>query len=92
MAKYNEQDNDSYLLENNLLGIKTYEKLEETESLVFSLRALELENINYKDIPITLNGLKNFIIVCFKIFILLQVNFEMYNYLKMGHVFVKFNI
>lgn len=43
MAKYNEQDNDEYLLENNLLGIKSIEELEKTESFAFTLRAIALE-------------------------------------------------
>lgn len=37
MAKYNEQDNDEYLLENNLLGIDSFEELERVESFVFTL-------------------------------------------------------
>lgn len=43
MGKYNEQENDKYILESNLLGIKTMEELEEAEAFVFSLRAAELE-------------------------------------------------
>lgn len=43
MTKYNEQDNDDYLLENNLLRIQSHEELESAESLTFSLRASELE-------------------------------------------------
>lgn len=43
MAKYNEQDNDEYLLENNLLGIDSFEELERVESFVFTLRATAFE-------------------------------------------------
>lgn len=43
MGKYNEQNNDKYLLENNLLGISTIEDLEEAEAFAFSIRAAELE-------------------------------------------------
>src|SRR5699024_392973 len=43
MAKYNEQDNDEYLLKHNLLGIDCYQELERAESFVFSLRATDFE-------------------------------------------------
>ena len=43
MGKYNDQENDKYLLENNLLGVKTIEELEEAEAFAFSLRAAQLE-------------------------------------------------
>jgi len=43
MEKYNEQENDKYLLENNLLGVKTMEELAEAEAFAFSLRAAQLE-------------------------------------------------
>ena len=43
MGKYNDQENDKYLLENNLLGVKTIEELEEAEAFAFSLRAAELK-------------------------------------------------
>ena len=43
MAKYNEQDNDEYLLKHNLLGIDCYQELERAESFVFSLRAMDFE-------------------------------------------------
>ena len=43
MTKYNEQDNDEYLLENNLLGIDSFEELERVESFVFTLRATAFE-------------------------------------------------
>lgn len=43
MAKYNEQDNDEYLLEHNLLGIDRFTELERADSFVFSLRAAKYE-------------------------------------------------
>ena len=43
MAKYNEQNNDEYLLKHNLLEIDCFTELEETESFVFSLRAANYE-------------------------------------------------
>jgi cell filamentation protein len=43
VGKYNDQENDKYLLENNLLGVKTIEELEEAEAFAFSLRAAQLE-------------------------------------------------
>ena len=43
MGKYNDQENDKYLLKNNLLGVKTIEELEEAEAFAFSLRAAQLE-------------------------------------------------
>ncbi|WP_240376995.1 hypothetical protein [Bacillus piscicola] len=43
MGKYNEKDNDDYLVRHTLLGMDTFEDLEEAEALVFSLRATELE-------------------------------------------------
>src|SRR5699024_7227281 len=57
--KYNEEDNDDYLLENNLLGIQSQKELEKAESLGFSLRASELEQENYKSLSLTLSGVKN---------------------------------
>lgn len=43
MTKYNEQDNDEYLLKHNLLGIDCYQELERAESFAFSLRAMDFE-------------------------------------------------
>src|SRR5699024_160318 len=43
MAKYNQQDNNDYLLENNLLGITSFEELKKAESFAFTLRATALE-------------------------------------------------
>ncbi|HHY73585.1 MAG TPA: cell filamentation protein Fic [Bacillus bacterium] len=58
MEKYNNQDNDEYLLENNLLGIKSYEELLEAEALSFSLRAAELERQGYRPTFFTLENFK----------------------------------
>src|SRR5699024_649927 len=43
MNKYNANDNDRYLLDNNLLGIRSLEDLKEAEAFVFSLRAAEID-------------------------------------------------
>lgn len=43
MGKYNEQENDVYLLKHNLLKIDSFQELERIESFVFSLRATALE-------------------------------------------------
>lgn len=58
MGKYNEQNNDDYLLKNNLLGITSYEELEEAEAFVFSLRAAELEQQKYSINSFTLDSFK----------------------------------
>jgi|SRR5699024_6091548 len=58
MGKYNEKDNDEYLLRNNLLGIYSMERLEEAEALAFSLRATELEHEN-SQVLFTLEGFKS---------------------------------
>lgn len=58
MGKYNNQDNDEYLLESNLLGINTYEELVEAEALSFSLRAAELELQVYRPTAFTLENFK----------------------------------
>lgn len=47
MGKYNEQDNDDYLLKHNLLGVDSYLELERVESFVFSLRATSFERGNF---------------------------------------------
>src|SRR5699024_712131 len=43
MSKYNAHDNDRYLLENNLLEIRSLDELKEAEAFVFSLRAAEID-------------------------------------------------
>lgn len=47
MGKYNEKDNDNYLLKNNLLEINSFDELERAEAVVFSLRATALEQENF---------------------------------------------
>lgn len=58
MGKYNEQDNDGYLLKTNLLGIKTIEELKEAEAFAFSIRATELERQEYQLRSNTIDTLK----------------------------------
>ncbi|MGP4038571.1 Fic/DOC family protein [Gracilibacillus sp. D59] len=43
MDKYNNEQNDQFLLEVNLLGAETYEELKEAEAFAFAVRAAELE-------------------------------------------------
>lgn len=57
MGKYNEQDNDEYLLQTNLLDIHSIEELQEDETLVFSQHAAELEHEDSR-ISFTLKGFK----------------------------------
>lgn len=47
MAKYNIDDNDKYLIENNKLQIQGIEELEAAEALAFSIRSLEIERDEY---------------------------------------------
>lgn len=56
MGKYNEKDNDDYLLKCNLLGIDSYEELERAEAVIFSLRATDLERKGFTTITFTLKG------------------------------------
>ena len=42
MGKYNEKENDDYLLKYNLLGINSREEHERAEALAFSLHAMAL--------------------------------------------------
>jgi len=58
MRKYNETDNDEYLLRTNLLGINSIEELEKAETLAFSLRSAELEH-EHLPILFTLEGFKD---------------------------------
>jgi cell filamentation protein len=58
VGKYNEQDHDEYLLENNLLGITSLEELKEAEAFVFSIRAAELERQESKFNSFTKESLK----------------------------------
>jgi len=47
MRKYNEKENDDYLLKYNLLDIKSHKELERAEALAFSLRAMALEQNDF---------------------------------------------
>ncbi|GKV70591.1 hypothetical protein NCCP2716_30890 [Sporosarcina sp. NCCP-2716] len=59
MEKYNERDNDNYLLQHNLLGIDFQEELEEAESLSFSLRAAALEQGEFTVDSFTVKGFQD---------------------------------
>lgn len=48
MAKYNEYENDDYLLKENLLGIINLTELEQAEAFTFSIRATQIEQGAYK--------------------------------------------
>lgn len=58
MGKYNNRDNDEFLLNNNILGINSYEELEEAEAFVFFIRATELERKEYSITSFTVDGFK----------------------------------
>jgi cell filamentation protein len=47
MAKYNEFENDDYLLKTNLLGMTNFAELEQAEAFTFSIRATQLEQGAY---------------------------------------------
>ncbi|KAA0965741.1 hypothetical protein FQ087_05520 [Sporosarcina sp. ANT_H38] len=47
MAKYNEFENDDYLLKSNLLGITDFAELEQAEAFTFSIRAAQIEQGAY---------------------------------------------
>lgn len=59
MGKYNEKDNDDYLLKHNLFGIDSHEELEKAETLSFSLRATALEQGDYTIDSFTLKGFQD---------------------------------
>lgn len=42
MAKYNELENDDYLLKTNLLSISNLTELEQAEAFTFSIRAAQI--------------------------------------------------
>ena len=59
MGKYNAEDQDGYLLENNLFGAESYEKLEQLESVAFSIRSSQLETTGFDWlIPLSVDNLK----------------------------------
>lgn len=59
MSKYEGENNDDYLLENNLLGIHSHEELKKAGVLAFSLRAAELEQEEFERISLTLHRFQN---------------------------------
>lgn len=48
MEKYNDFDNDDYLLRTNLLDITDFDELEQAEAFTFSIRAAQIEQGTYK--------------------------------------------
>lgn len=48
MAKYDDFDNDKYLLKINLLDISDFDELEQAEAFTFSIRAAQIEQGAYK--------------------------------------------
>lgn len=48
MEKYNDFDNDDYLLRTNLLDITDFNELEQAEAFTFSIRAAQIEQGAYK--------------------------------------------
>jgi cell filamentation protein len=58
MAKYNEFENDDYLLKTNLLGMTDFADLEQAEAFTFSIRATQIEQGVYN---ITAFSLTNFV-------------------------------
>lgn len=47
MAKYNDFENDDYLLTTNLLGMTNFTELERAEAFTFSIRATQIEQDAY---------------------------------------------
>lgn len=59
MGKYNEKDNDDYLLKHNLLEIDSHNELERAEALAFTLRATSLEQGDFTLDSFTLKDFQN---------------------------------
>ena len=59
MGKYNEKDNDDYLLTHNLLEIDSHNELERAEALVFTLRATSMEQYDFNMDSFTLQDFQN---------------------------------
>ena len=57
MVKYNFGEDDSYLLNNNCLGINNFHDLDKAEQYVFMIRSLEVENGTYVVDSFTMNSL-----------------------------------
>ncbi|SES20139.1 Fic family protein [Psychrobacillus sp. OK032] len=65
MAKYNEFNNDDYLLKTNLLDINDFDELEQAEAFTFSIRAAQIEQGAYK---ITAFSKKDFVDLHYQLF------------------------
>ncbi|PIC83654.1 Fic family protein [Sporosarcina sp. P1] len=59
MGKYNEKDNDDYLLTHNLLEIDSHNELERAEALAFTLRATSMEQDDFNMDSFTLQDFQN---------------------------------
>ena len=59
MTKYNEFENDQYLLKHNLLGITDSTELERAEAFTFSIRAAQIEQGAYQINAFTLDDFVN---------------------------------
>lgn len=59
MVKYNEKDNDDYLLKHNLLEIDSHNELARAVALAFTLRATSLEQGDFTLNSITLKDFQN---------------------------------
>ena len=56
MAKYNEFENDDYLLKTNLLGMTNFAELEQAEAFTFSIRATQIEQGAYNIMAFSLTN------------------------------------
>ena len=56
MAKYNEIENDDYLLTTNLLGMTNFAELEQAEAFTFSIRATQIEQGTYNIMAFSLTN------------------------------------
>jgi len=65
MAKYNEFNNDDYLLKTNLLDINDFDELEQAEAFTFSIRAAQIEQGTYK---ITAFSKEDFVVLHYQLF------------------------
>lgn len=59
MGKYSIENQGHYLLEHNLLGVTSYDELEQLEAVAFSIRATQLEKQGFHFLnPITIASMK----------------------------------
>ena len=56
MAKYNEFENDDYLLTTNLLGMTNFAELEQAEAFTFLIRATQIEQGAYNIMAFSLTN------------------------------------